>query len=118
MLQHVFVHADIRVLLLRFNSSHPEADAAGYLIQELPLTSGGLTPSKVAWLGLPTAMSHVINADSPLLDIMPADMEQEDMEFLVLLDGVDATTSGVLQARYTPSQHLMSCICGPCNVSG
>lgn len=71
------------------------------MIQELPLTSGsgGLTPSKIAWLGLPTAMSHVIDADSPLSGLMPVDMEEEDMELLVLLDGVDATTSGVLQAR-------------------
>ena len=44
-------------------------------------------------------MSHVIDAQSPLAGMMPADMESEDMEFLVLLDGIDATTSGVLQAR-------------------
>ena len=67
--------------------------------QELPISSGGLSPSKITWLGLPTSMSHVIDAQSPLAGMMPADMEAEDMEFLVLLDGVDATTSGVLQAR-------------------
>ena len=44
-------------------------------------------------------MSHVIDADSPLSGMMPTEMEAEDMELLVLLDGVDATTSGVLQAR-------------------
>ena len=97
--KHQILRPEIRILLLRFNSKHPDADDAGYLHQELQITSGGLTPSKIAWLGLPTSMSHIIDADSPLAGMMPADMEKEDMEILVLLDGIDATTSGVLQAR-------------------
>ena len=98
--KHQILRPELRILLLRFNSKHPDADDAGYLHQELQISSGGLTPSKIAWLGLPTSMGHIIDADSPLTGMMPADMEQEDMEILVLLDGIDATTSGVLQARY------------------
>ncbi|DBB05842.1 TPA: hypothetical protein ACH3X3_009852 [Trebouxia sp. C0006] len=103
--KHQILRPEIRILLLRFNSKHPDADDAGYLHQELQITSGGLTPSKITWLGLPTSMSHIVDADSPLSGMMPADMEQEDMEILVLLDGIDATTSGVLQARcsYQPA---------------
>lgn len=112
--KHQILRPKIRILLLRFNSTHPEADDAGYLHQELPLSSGGLTPSKLAWLGLPTSISHVIDSDSPLVGMMPADMEQEDMEILVLLDGVDATTSGILQARCTTSDPSSPRTCAPC----
>ena len=97
--KHQILRPEIRMLLLRFNSSHHDADDAGYLHQELPLNFGGLNPTKLAWLGLPTSVSHVIDSDSPLTGMLPADMEHEDMEILILLDGVDATTSGVLQAR-------------------
>ena len=107
--KHQILRPEIRILLLRFNSSHADADDAGYLHQELQLNSGGLTPSKLAWLGLPTSVSHIIDADSPLSGMMPADMEEEDVEVLVLLDGVDATTSGILQARCVNSgQHIAS----------
>lgn len=106
--KHQILRPEIRILLLRFNSKHPDADDAGYLHQELQITSGGLTPSKITWLGLPTSMSHIVDADSPLSGMMPADMEQEDMEILVLLDGIDATTSGVLQARRALKESLHS----------
>lgn len=92
--------AEIRVLLLSFKSRHPEADPAGYLVQELGLSSGGSTHGRhKVWLGLPISMSHIIDDDSPLHGMMPIDMDKEDTELLVLLDGVDATTSGILQAR-------------------
>ena len=62
-------------------------------------------------------MTHVVDADSPLSGMMPADMEEEDMELLVLLDGVDATTSGVLQARHA-NQLVPACTVLCCAMMG
>ena len=59
----------------------------------------GVPSGSLLWLGLPTTVSHTIDASSPLQGFMPNDMAALDMEVLVLLDGIDASTSGHVQAR-------------------
>ena len=59
----------------------------------------GVPSGSLLWLGLPTTVSHTIDAASPLQGLMPEDMAALDMEVLVLLDGIDASTSGHVQAR-------------------
>ena len=64
----------------------------------------GVPSGSLLWLGLPTTVSHTIDAGSPLQGLMPEDMAALDMEVLVLLDGIDASTSGHVQARYADAK--------------
>lgn len=65
----------------------------------LQLKKTGVSSGNLLWLGLPTGVTHVITAESPLAGLTLSDMEAQDMEVLVLLDGIDATTSAAMQAR-------------------
>jgi hypothetical protein len=55
---------------------------------------------------VPSIVAHTITTASPLWGITPESIENEEgLEFVALLDGIDETTSTVMQARhsYTPS---------------
>lgn len=49
------------------------------------------------FLGLPCTVKHPITTTSPLYGLTLKDLENADMEILVLLEGVDASTSSKLQ---------------------
>lgn len=52
------------------------------------------------WLGVPSIMAHKIDASSPLWGKSREDLDSMDLELIVLLDGIDETTSAAMQARH------------------
>lgn len=54
---------------------------------------------KVAFLPLAWTIVHPIDEDSPLLGLTPDDMVQQEVEFLILLTGIDESFSQVVHAR-------------------
>ena len=99
--KHQVLQPEVRMLLL-----HKEKLSNGkqeYRYHELALNhiSGG----HQLWLGVPSIVSHTIDPSSPLWGVSRAQLEKntDEIEFVVLLDGIDETTSTVLQARHSYS---------------
>ncbi|KAG7468404.1 hypothetical protein MATL_G00142580 [Megalops atlanticus] len=58
-----------------------------------PIGTNGL------FLVSPLIISHVIDKNSPLYELSPTDLQHEDMEIIVVLEGVVETTGITTQAR-------------------
>ncbi|CAI5490729.1 unnamed protein product [Closterium sp. Naga37s-1] len=69
-----------------------------FKFSNLPILGGGFV-----FLALPCIITHAITKHSPLHGMSLAMMERADIEFLVLIEGVDAPTSAKLQARHSYS---------------
>eukprot|EP00850_Spirogloea_muscicola_P007875 SM000041S15434 [mRNA] locus=s41:75330:79490:- [translate_table: standard] len=97
--KHQVIEANVR-MLVALNNILTDEEESVFRFTSLPVLGG----SQV-FLGLPCIVSHPITASSPLFGLSFAMMERCDMEVLVLLEGVDASTSSKLQARhsYRPS---------------
>eukprot|EP00958_Prasinococcus_capsulatus_P016110 scaffold1770_cov375-Prasinococcus_capsulatus_cf.AAC.7 len=52
------------------------------------------------FLGLPAVVEHRIDPSSPLYRLTSIELQERDIEIVVLLEGVDASTSGCLEARH------------------
>jgi hypothetical protein len=98
--KHQIIEANVR-LLVALNNLLTDEDESMFNFTSLPVIGG----SQV-FLGLPCTVKHPITTTSPLYGLTLADLEDADMEILVLLEGVDASTSSKLQARhsYRPSE--------------
>lgn len=93
-----------RVTMLLIRKVHVSQGETDYVYTELRLQNATL--DNVVWLGLPSTFMHIIDEDSPLKpysDNFTA-MERDELEFVILLDGIDEMTSTAMQARhsYTP----------------
>ncbi|KAG6542716.1 hypothetical protein Mapa_015875 [Marchantia paleacea] len=97
--KHQIIEANVR-LLIGLNNLLTAEDESVFHFTSLPVIGG----SQV-FLGLPSTVKHPITPSSPLYELSIQDMEDADVEILVLLEGVDASTSSKLQARrsYRPS---------------
>lgn len=93
--KHQIIEAHVRLLVgqRKLISSEDESD---FQFTSLPVLGG----SEV-FLGLPCTVKHPITSSSFLYGRSLEEMEDADLEFLVLLEGVDASTSSKLQARYS-----------------
>ncbi|KAL4421196.1 hypothetical protein ABPG77_010071 [Micractinium sp. CCAP 211/92] len=93
----------VRFLLLQRQAVHPFSSCeAEYVYAELPAAHIG---GGHLWLGVPSVIEHKVDQRSPLWGMGEAEISNADMEFIVLLDGVDESTSRALEARhsYVPS---------------
>lgn len=70
-----------------------------YNYHDLPLRH--ISGHKTLWLGIPSIMVHKIDPGSPLWGVQKNDLENSEAEFIVLLDGIDESTSTVMQARHS-----------------
>ncbi|CAM6094222.1 unnamed protein product [Calypogeia fissa] len=97
--KHQIIEANVR-LLIGLNNHLTDEDESVFHFTPLKIVGG----SEV-FLGLPYIVKHPITSTSPLYGLTVQGMEQADAEILVLLEGVDASTSSKLQARrsYLPS---------------
>eukprot|EP00897_Mesotaenium_endlicherianum_P009896 jgi/Mesen1/8935/ME000552S08444 len=97
--KHQVIEATVRMLVALNNILSHEEESI-FRFTSLPVAGG----SQI-FLGLPCTVAHPVTANSPLHGLSFAMMERCDMEILVLLEGVDASTSAKLQARhsYRPS---------------
>ncbi|KAL2642348.1 hypothetical protein R1flu_009935 [Riccia fluitans] len=97
--KHQIIEANVR-LLIGLNNNLTDEDETVFHFSSLPVIGGNQV-----FLGLPFTVKHPITPSSPLYDLSIQDMEDADVEILVLLEGVDASTSSKLQARrsYRPS---------------
>lgn len=93
--KHQVIEASVR-MLVALNNSLTSEDESVFNFMNLPLIGG----SQI-FLGLPCVVKHPITASSPLYGLSLQAMEDCDMEVLVLLEGVDASTSCKLQARHS-----------------
>lgn len=102
--RHQVLQPEVHMLLMR-RDHVDRADRAGcvsvleYQYYELSLTH--VTGKGRLWLGVPTIMAHTIDESSPMWGVSRQELEGSDIEFVVLLDGVDETTSTVMQARHS-----------------
>ena len=74
------------------------------LINELSIDNSSLS----LFVGFPCTCTHTITAESPLFGLTTSEMENNGMQFLVCLEGIDSSTSNCFQARfnYIPSDIL------------
>ncbi|EFN52826.1 hypothetical protein CHLNCDRAFT_138260 [Chlorella variabilis] len=102
MRRHQVLKPEVRMLLLRRQLSHPFSSDASweYLYSELPAEHVG---GGRLWLGVPSLIEHRVDSKSPLSGMSEGDIKGSDMELIVLLDGIDETTSRCLQARWPPA---------------
>lgn len=92
-----------RVTMLMIQKVHLGEQETDYVYTELKLQNGTL--GNVVWLGLPSTLVHVIDDSSPLKPYRDnqSAMEQDELEFVVLFDGIDEMTSTAMQARFSYS---------------
>ncbi|XP_024396402.1 uncharacterized protein [Physcomitrium patens] len=94
--KHQIIEANVR-LLIGFNNTLGGTDVETvFHFTSLPITGGNQV-----FLGLPCTVKHPITSTSPLYGLNITELEDADCELLVLLEGVDASTSCKLQARHS-----------------
>ncbi|CAI7793318.1 unnamed protein product [Closterium sp. NIES-54] len=92
--KHQLIEAHAQLLVAINNIMSAENEAL-FKFSNLPILGGGFV-----FLALPCIITHAITKHSPLHGMSLAMMERADIEFLVLIEGVDAPTSAKLQGMY------------------
>ncbi|CAI5464833.1 unnamed protein product [Closterium sp. Yama58-4] len=93
--KHQLIEAHAQLLVAINNIMSAENEAL-FKFSNLPILGGGFV-----FLALPCVITHAITKHSPLHGMSLAMMERADIEFLVLIEGVDAPTSAKLQAPWS-----------------
>jgi hypothetical protein len=90
-----------RVTMLMIRKVCLGGNETDYVYTELKIRNSTL--GDAIWLGLPSTFVHVIDDDSPLkaYSMNPSAMEKDELEFVILFDGIDEMTSTALQARHS-----------------
>ena len=90
-----------RVTMLMIQKVWLGGNEIDYVYKELKLRNS--TMGEVIWLGLPSTFIHVIDDESPLKKYSTnlSAMEKDELEFVILFDGIDEMTSTALQARHS-----------------
>ena len=98
---HQVLSPRVTLLMVKKILRSGDPDDVDYVYKELKLQNA--TQESTVWLGLPVLLLHIIDEDSPLNHYVHDlnAMEQDEIEFVVLLDGVDEMTSTVMQARHS-----------------
>lgn len=94
--KHQIIEANVRLLIGFNNMLGGRDDETVFHFTSLPVIGGNQV-----FLGLPCSVKHPITSTSPLFGLSIEELEDADMEILVLLEGVDASTSCKLQARHS-----------------
>jgi hypothetical protein len=97
--RHQVLQPEVHMLLMRKDHAGGGSAVLEYQYYELSLTH--VTGKGRLWLGVPTIMAHTIDESSPIWGVSRQELECSDIEFVVLLDGVDETTSTIMQARHS-----------------
>jgi inward rectifier potassium channel len=100
--KHQIIEANVR-LLIGFNNTLGGGGSEGDRDHEtvFHFTSLPVIGGNQVFLGLPCSVKHPITSTSPLYGMSVTELEDADCELLVLLEGVDASTSCKLQARHS-----------------
>ena len=98
--KHQIIEANVR-LLIGFNNTLGGSDDDRDHETVFHFTSLPVIGGNQVFLGLPCSVKHPITSTSPLYGLSISDLEDADCELLVLLEGVDASTSCKLQARHS-----------------
>lgn len=94
--KHQIIEANVRLLIGFNNTLGGSDDETVFHFTSLPVIGGNQV-----FLGLPCTVKHPITSTSPLYGMSITELEDADCELLVLLEGVDASTSCKLQARHS-----------------
>ncbi|PRW33237.1 inward rectifier potassium channel 2-like isoform X7 isoform B [Chlorella sorokiniana] len=98
-LQPEVLQPEVRMLMLRRSTVHPFSSVhSEFIYSELKTEHVG---GGRLWLGVPSVIEHRIDRGSPLWGMSDADMRAADMEIIVLLDGIDESTSRAIEARHS-----------------
>jgi inward rectifier potassium channel len=92
--QNWILEAQVRVTLVK-NEYTKEGDFIRRFY-DLPLVRGESPLFALSWL-----VMHVIDEDSPIYGITPAQMVEDEMEIVVTLTGIDETVSQTIHARHS-----------------
>lgn len=74
-------------------------DSGNHPVVCFPLEFNGEDGSPWLFMAWPTQLVHTINDRSPFWKISRDDLEREDFELVVILDGIVSTTSTILQTQ-------------------
>lgn len=74
-------------------------DSRNHPVMCFPLEFNGEDGSPWLFMAWPTQLVHTINDKSPFWKISRDDLEREDFELVVILDGIVSTTSTILQTQ-------------------
>jgi len=100
--RHQVLQPEVQLLMIRREHVGGSDGPLEFRYHELDLKH--ISGNQRLWLGVPSIVAHTITRDSPLWGITPEFLEQEDgLEFIALLDGIDEMTSTVMQARHSYS---------------
>lgn len=99
--KHQVLRPKITMLLIRKVGDGFSDLSHDYTYKELKVDN--LTGHNGLWLGIPSIISHIIDESSPIYGLHEDDMREHEMEFVILLDGIDEMTSTAMQARYSYS---------------
>jgi len=99
--KHQVLRPKITMLLIRKVGDEFSDLSHDYTYKELKVDN--LTGHNGLWLGIPSIISHIVDESSPLFGLHEDDMREREMEFVILLDGIDEMTSTAMQARYSYS---------------
>ncbi|XP_053304506.1 ATP-sensitive inward rectifier potassium channel 11 [Spea bombifrons] len=93
----MIISASIRMQVVRKSSS---LEGEVLPLNQIDIQTENPVSTNGIFLVSPLIICHTINKDSPLYDISPSDLNhQEDLEIIVILEGVVETTGITTQAR-------------------
>lgn len=103
--KHQLLKPEIKVMMTAVDSITP----SNYVFEYLTVEAADMQQMNLQ-LGFPANIVHVIRPNSPLYNLSLQEMDARMMEVLVFVDGVDAMTSKVMQARrsYEPSEMMLN----------
>jgi len=98
--RHQVLQPEVQLLMIRREHVGGPDGPLEYRYHELPVAH--ISGHERLWLGVPSIVAHTITTASPFYGMTPEFIEQEEgLEFVALLDGIDEMTSTVMQARHS-----------------
>jgi len=97
---HQILRPEVRALLSMKRMDVDDNEENTFQYEELPISGSQVSrDGSLVFLGLPCVLHHHIDKQSPLYRLTISDLIQREAEIIVLLSGVDGTTSSMFEAR-------------------
>lgn len=99
---HQILRPEVRALLSMKRMDGDDNEDNTFQYEELPISGSQVSrDGYLVFLGLPCVLHHHIDDHSPLHSLTISDLVQREAEIIVLLSGVDGTTSSMFEARHS-----------------
>lgn len=100
---HQLLRPRVSMLMVRKVLLNEEETETDYVYHHLKVET--VSGESTVWVGLPSILIHVIDESSPFQKMSQnlVELEDSEVEFVILLDGIDEMTSTAMQARHSYS---------------